>query len=129
MARYKGKDGALTADSNDVGEVESFDVELSIQELAADVMGSDWSSVEAGLKTASGSATVLSDSNDVGQAALVEGAIVAMVLYPEGNTSGLEQISGDFLITSVSRSTSVNDLVKRTISFRNNGAVTVGDIA
>ncbi len=124
MARYKGHDGAIDAGGASVGEIESFDITTSVAELDANVMGSDWTDVESGQLSASGSINVLRDRADTGQTALDVGATVALTLYPEGNTTGLTQLSGNFLITERGISTSVGDLVKTTYSVRNKGAVT-----
>ena len=123
MARYKGKDGAIEVGGSAVGEVESFDVELTVNEIDANVMGEDWTDVCAGQKSGSGSMSVLTDPNDIGQSVLVEGAELAVVLFPTGDTTGLQQIAGNVMITSVGISTSVGDLVKTSINFRNKGAL------
>lgn len=124
MARYKGKDGSITVGGTSVGEVESFDLEISVNELDANVMGSDWTDVEAGQSSASGSISVLTDPSDAGQTALAVGATAALVLYPTSNTTGLKSYTGNFLVTSVGRTTSVGDLVKTSYNIRNKGAVT-----
>lgn len=129
MARYKGKDASITAGGNVVGEVESFELNTSINQIDADVIGIDWTSVECGKKTATGSINVIRDPADTGQTALAVGDIVALVLYPEGNTTGLTEITGNFLITEVSTSIAASDLVKDVYNFRNHGAVTEGAVA
>ena len=130
MARYKGHQGAIEVGAAAVGEIESFDLEISVNELDANVMGTDWTDVEAGQASASGSIAVLTDPSDAGQIALtIGGSGVALTLYPEGNTTSLEEITGTFLVTSVGRSTQVGDLVKTTYQVRNKGAVTVGAVS
>lgn len=123
MARYKGHDGAITAGGADVGEIESFDITISSNELDANVMGNDWTDVEGGQKSANGSINVLRDRADAGQAELTVGSTVALVLYTEGNTTSLTQISGDFLITEKGITTSVGDLVKTAYTVRNKGTI------
>ena len=54
MARYKGHEGAAKVSTDAIGEVESFDIDLSTNELDVNVMGSDWTDVEGGQKSASG---------------------------------------------------------------------------
>lgn len=124
MARYKGHQGAMTAGGEDVGEIESFEIELTVAELDANVMGTSWTDVESGQSSASGTVAVLRDPSDVGQVELVVGTKVACVFYPEGNTTGLTSITGSFMITSRGISVSVGDLVKTTYNIRNAGAVT-----
>lgn len=129
MARYKGHQGAIEVGASEVGEVESFDITLSVNELDANVMGTGWTDVEAGQLSASGSISVLTDPSDAGQVALVQGTKVTLTLYPEGNTTGLEEITGTFLITERSGTTSVGDLVKDSYNYRNAGVVTIGTVA
>lgn len=128
MARYKGHQGHVTADAAVVGEVESFDLELSVEELDANVMGTGWTDVESGQASATGSLNVLRDPADPGQTELVQGTKVVVELFTEGNTVGLTKISGTFLVTSRSISTSVGDLVKTSYNLRNAGAVTVAPV-
>ena len=124
MARYKGKDGAIRSGTTEIGEVESYDIETTVNELDANVMGSDWTGVCDGQLSASGSIAVLRDPADPGQILLRVGSIVDLNLFPEGNTTGLTEISGQFLITNRGLSVSVGDLVKTSYSFRNEGEVT-----
>ena len=129
MARYKGYNAYFTAGGNPVGERTQFDIEITVAEFDATVQGLNWTSVEAGQKSASGSLEVLTDPADTGQVALVAGDIVALELFPEGNTAGLSSIAGDFLITSVSKASPVGDLTKTTYQFRNNGEITLSTVA
>lgn len=124
MARYKGHEGSASAGGSVIAEIESFDINMSAAELDANIMGSAWTDVESGQKSANGSISVLRDPDDAGQAALVVGGTVALLLYPESNTTGRTEIGGDFMITERSSSVSVGDLVKDTFTIRNAGAVT-----
>lgn len=128
MARHKGHEGAIMVGADPVGEIESFDLTVSGAELDANVMGTDWTDAEGGQKSATGTINVLTDPTDLGQTALTVNATVALTLYPEGNTTGLEEITGNFLVTEKGRSTSVGDLVKTTWSVRNKGAITEGAV-
>lgn len=124
MARYKGKDGAIEIGGVSVGEVESFDIEMTVNEIDVNVMGSDWTDVCAGQKSASGSVSVFTDPSSDGQRDLSEGDTIALTLFPVGQTTGLLQIAGNFMITSVGYSTAVGDLVKTSYNYRNQGEVT-----
>lgn len=129
MARFKGKEGAIEVGGVSIGEVESFDIETSINEIEANVMGSDWTDVCGGQKSASGSISVLTDPTDAGQVLLESGAEVDLTLFPTGATSGLIELTGRALITSDGISTSVGDLVKTSYNFRNKGEWTKGQVA
>lgn len=124
MARYKGHNGAIEVGAVPVGEIESFDIEINVVEMDANVMGQQWTDVEAGQKSATGSITVLRDRANTGQAALVVGTEVTLTLFTEGDVVGLTQFVGSFLLTSVGVSVSVGDIVKSTYSIRNSGTIT-----
>jgi len=128
MARYKGHEGAGKVGSDSIGEVEGFDLEHSVMELDANVQGSSWTDVEAGQASMSGTINVLRDPADAGQAALVVGTSVTLSLYPEGETTSLTEITGDFLVTGRSYSSTVGDLVKDSLTIRNKGAITIGSV-
>lgn len=128
MARYKGKDGAISVGAVEIGEVESFDFEMTANELDANTMGNDWTDVDAGQKSMSGSIAVLRDPGDPGQTALSVGDKVDLHLFPEGETSGLTEVEGSCLITSKGVSTSVGDQVKTSYNFRNAGEITEGTV-
>jgi hypothetical protein len=129
MARYKGHEGSASAGGNVIGEVESFDVEISSAGLAANVLGSDWTDEESGMSSASGTVNVLRDPADTGQAAMTVGDSVAFLLYPEGDSTGMTEISGNFRIVSRGTSVSAGDLVKDTYSIQNKGTVTIGTVS
>ena len=124
MAKYKGQEGDITVGGSSVGERMSFSIELSAATADASVQGSAWSDVEDLQHSPQGELEVFYDPNDAQQTALSLGAEAACVFYPAGNTTGLEQISGTFLVERVGISTSVGDLVKTTYTIRNKGTVT-----
>lgn len=129
MARHKGKDGAISAGGSPIGEVESFDLNITVNQIDADVIGEDWTAVCGGKKTATGTVNVLRDPADAGQTALAVGTSVAMILYPEGNTTGLSEITGNFLVTEKAMTVPAGDLVKDVYSVRNDGAITEGTVS
>jgi hypothetical protein len=129
MARFKGKNGAITSGASDLGEIESFTIDITAAELPSSVMGTDWAVTDVGLKTASGSISVLHDRADAGQATLTVGSVVTLTFFPEGETTGLTTISGSFVITSRSINSSATDIVKASYNFANNDAVTEGAVA
>lgn len=129
MARYKGKEGDVTVGGTSVGERISFDIETSANTADASTMGNDWTDTDALQLSATGSLEVFWDPADAQQTAMIAGATVTCVFFPAGDSSGLESISGDFLVETASKSASVGDLVKTTYSLRNKGTVTTASIA
>ena len=124
MAKYKGQVGDVTVGGSSVGERISFSIEFSAATADASVMGSGWSDVEDLQHSAQGELEVFYDPNDAQQTALGLGAEAVCVFQPAGSTTGLEEISGTFLVERVGISTSVGDLVKTTYTIRNKGVVT-----
>lgn len=129
MARYQGYNGYAEVGSSAIGERVSFNIELSVAENDGSTQGSAWTSVDAGQKSASGTIEVHFDHDDSGQTALTVGSVVALTLFPTGETTGHTSISGNFLVTSVGTESSAGDNVKRSYSVRNVGTVTIATIA
>jgi hypothetical protein len=132
MTRYKGKDGYIEAGGTpvEVAERMSWNVRIESEQLDANRQGIDWSDSEGGLLTASGSMEVMLDPADAGQLelAVIAQTAVTMSLYPMGDASGLTEITGDWLITSIDISSGVGDLVKATYEFTNKGTITMGTV-
>ncbi len=129
MARYKGHQGDVEIGGTSVGERISFDIEMSVAEADASTMGNDWTDTDGLQKSASGTLEVFYDHGDAQQQQLVEGATVTATFYPTGNTTGMDSISGDWLIVSRSAAVSVGDLVKRTYSIKNKLTIAVTSVA
>lgn len=129
MARYKGHNGYADVDGTEIGERVSFDINITTNELEASTQGNDWTDTDGGQLSAAGTIEVFTDPNDAGQSALTVGSTVTLNLYPEGNTSTLEHISGNFLVTERGASSSVGDLVKSSYSVKNKLDVTITPVA
>ena len=129
MARYKGHSGDVDIGGTSIGERISFSVEMTVNTADASTQGNDWTDVDGLQNSAQGELEVFYDPGDAQQSALTVGATPTCVFYPAGNTTGLEQISGTFLVERVGVSTSVGDLVKTTYTIGNKGAVTIATIA
>jgi hypothetical protein len=129
MARYRGYNGAVEVSATEVGELESFDIEQSVNQITANTLGNSSTDVDAGQMSWSGTINVFHDPDDAQHTALLPGATVALVLFPAGNTTGLESITGNFLVTTASTTVGADDNVKRSYSVMNKGDVTIGTVA
>ena len=129
MARHKGHKGYAEVGTTEISERVSFDIEITSNELDASTMGNEWTDTDGGQLSASGSIEVFYDPSDAGQGDLEVGSTITLKLYPGGDTAGLEEISGSFLITSSSIAVPVGDLVKKTIQVKNKLAVTIATVA
>lgn len=129
MATYTGKDGAVYVGANAVGEVRDFSVEQTSEVVADTVMGDSWVSNKATLKSWTASVNMYWTGDDTGQTALTVGSEVSLKLYPRGNTSTYEELSGSAIVTSVSQSQSFDGMVELSISVTGNGTLTTGTVA
>jgi hypothetical protein len=124
MARVSGHKGFAEVGANEIGERISFELETSVNELEGSTQGNDWTDTDPGQLSASGTIEVYYDYTDAGQTAMVVGATVALKLYPASKTDTLEEISGNFLVTSKSQPVPVGDNVKVTYGIKNKGTIT-----
>lgn len=129
MAKKKGKEGVVKSGSDVVGEIISFEVTITANEVDTSTLGTDWTGTDSTQKSWSGTLEMFYDPDDTGQAGVVVGDKVTLSLYYEGDSTGLDYDTGSALITSVSRSQSFNDMVKQTVAFTGDGALTSATVA
>lgn len=129
MATHKGKEGVVKIGSDVVGEVKSFSVEITANEVNTSTLGSDWTGTDSTQNSWSGSLDLFYDPADTAQGGVTVGDKVTLALYYEGDTAGLAYDTGSALITSVSRSQSFDGMVEQTVSFTGDGALTTSTVA
>lgn len=124
MATQTGKDGAVYVGANAVAEVRDWSLEVTSEVVADTVMGDDWVTNKATLKSWTASFNAYWDDTDsTGQGELVEGAEITLNLYPEGNTSGDTYYTGSAIVTSVSRTASFDGMIEASFSVTGNGTL------
>lgn len=128
MATYKGKEGVISLNAEFVGEVRSFELTVTANEVDTSTMGSDWTGVDSTQKSWSGTAEMFFDPADVGQMEMVVGDKVAVSFYPAGNATGRRLESGSALVTSIARSQSHDNIVSLTIEFTGDGALAIASV-
>ena len=126
MATHAGYGGAVYVGTNAVAEVKDFTLDITANTQDVTTMGASgddagWTKVQATLKSWTASLNVIWDDGDAGQQALVEAATVTIKLYPRG--TGNELWEGSAIVTSVSKSVSVDGLVEASISVTGNGHI------
>lgn len=127
MGTFDGNNGVVKVGSNTVAEVTDFSITETAQTKDDTAMGDTWKTMKPSFKSFSGSVTCHWDDTDAtGQEALTVGAEVTLNLYPEGATTGDDEMSGSVIITSVGVTNSKDGLVTRTFNFEGNGALTHG---
>jgi hypothetical protein len=126
MAVHKGSEGLVKIGANTVAEVKSYSIEESGDTVETTSLGDTARTYLPSLTTFSGTIECHWDETDsTGQGALTIGAQVTLNLYPEGDDSGDSYYSGDVIVTGVSRSAAMDDIVAATYSFQGNGALTL----
>lgn len=129
MATHKGKEGVVKVGTNVVGEVKSFSVEITANEVNTSTLGSDWTGTDSTQNSWSGSLELFYDPADSGQGGVTVGEKVTLELYYEGDSTGLDYDTGTALITSVSRSQSFDGMVEQSVNFTGDGALTSATVA
>lgn len=93
MPRYTGNDGVVTADASAVGNLRSWELNISGDEIDVPAMGDTARVRLAGKPNVDGRITVWFDDADAGQAELVQGDTVALELRARGTGSGLPEMT------------------------------------
>jgi hypothetical protein len=128
MATRKGKEGIVKIGANTVGEVKSFEIEVTANEVDVSTLGVAWTKTNSTQNSWSGTMEMFYDPTDIGQPTAIVGSIVTLALYYEGSTTGLKYDTGSALITSISRSQSFDGMVNQTVAFTGNGALTTSTV-
>ena len=140
MATYTGNNGEVKvtgAGSGDteqtVGEVRDFSVEQTAEVVADTVIGDSWVTNKTTLRSWTASINCYfawdSSSGDAGQVELVVGDNVTLALYPNGDSSNYQELTGDAIVTSVSQTQSFDGLVEVSFSCTGNGTLSNNTLA
>ena len=130
----KGHNGTVTAGASLVGTAKIWSLDMTASETDSTVFSDGgWSAVCAGLKTWSGSITVMFDGgSDAGEDILIQsfidGTEIALVLFT-GDGSGTDtatEYSGNVVITSMPITVDVSACLELTFGFSGRGALTIG---
>lgn len=127
FATFDGNDGVVKVSTNTVAEVTEWSITETSETKDDTAMGDAWRTLKAGLKSFAGSLTCHWDDTDsTGQEALTVGAGVTLNLYPEGDSTGEDEMTGAVIITSVGVTVNKDGITQRSFSFEGNGALTHG---
>jgi predicted secreted protein len=131
MATFSGSDGVIKIGASGImAEVRSWSVDQTSDTNDDTVMGDDWRTHKASLKSWTGSADVLFDDTDTtGQVACVLGTEIAVSFQMEGNTAGDHKLSGSAIITGKTVNTSYDGLVESSITFQGTGPLTESTVS
>ena len=126
MAVHKGSEGLVKIGASTIAEVKSYSIEESADTVETTKMGDTARTYLPSLTTFSGTIECHWDETDTtGQGAMTIGAQVTLNLYPEGDEQNYTYYSGNVIITGVSRSAAMDDIVAATYSFQGTSALTL----
>lgn len=128
MAIIKGDNGVIQTGgtawdtlSEVVAEVKSWSVEQTGETIEDTVMGDTAKTFVPGMTSWTASAEVLLDPADLGQQSLDVGVEVILRL---GTSATAESYAGSAIVTGVSTSVAIGDMVGASVSFQGTGALT-----
>ena len=126
-----GRSGAAKISTDAVAAVTGFSYDESADKAETTAMGDTAKTYLGGLRDGSGSLDCFWQATDAGHDALLAGfaagTTVTLHLYPEGDSTGKIDYTGDVVIDSVGLAQTKDDLV--TISFSFSGFLTKETIA
>lgn len=133
MAKYVGKDGVVKIDATGgtvaaLLNVIAFSFTESVGSVRTDGMGDEWEDKVATKKSFAGSITVHKDPGDAGQQKLRAGAIIDFEVYPEGETTGMESLTGTALVTSRGENVTMDEVIGLEVSIEGKGALTLAAV-
>ena len=129
MTTYTGQNGSVKDGSNAVGEVKSFEVNVTADVVEDTVMGDSWKTNQATHNSWSASVSVLHDRDDTtGQGAFSIGATVSAKLYPSGDASGNVELAGSAIVTSRNIASTHDGLVTMELELTGTGALTEANV-
>lgn len=117
MATKTGNSGVVTVGGTAVAELKSWTFDENAEQIDDTAMGDSFKTSKSGLPTASGTIECHYDASDATQESLSPGTEVSLVLYPEGNSSGLPRISLTAQITGRTRSGAIDAIMPRTFNY------------
>ncbi len=130
MAKYKGCEGVVIVDTDQILELSGFSIDQAVSAVDASVLGKGGvKEVLPGQSSWSGSIDVFYDPDDAGIIALVPGKMVVVEFYPAGQTSGRSQYTGTGLVTSISTPVETDGMIKQSFSIEGSGALIVTQTA
>lgn len=126
MTTHIGSEGSVNVGANAVAEVTSFKVTEQTNLVPDGALGDTWETHKAGTKSWQGELTCNYDPSDTnGQVALANGASVTLNLYPEGDDTSDNFMTGTATIESIETNVGGNDeITSATFTFKGNGALT-----
>ena len=130
---YKGKDGIVKVGANNIGQIRNFSVEQSADTIEDTSMGDTARTYKDSLTQFTASIDALFDQSnadsvtpDAAQVAITIGSTATFKFLPQGATTGDYQLSGEGIVTGITRTQSFDGLVEISFTIQGSGALTIG---
>ena len=126
MTVYSGNTGVVKIGANAAAKVTAFTVDETSGTYRTDGAGEAWEGNAPNKKAWSGSLDCRLDSSDTTGATTVRaGDILALGLYPDGDVTARQFLSGSAVVTSVGRKSALDSDNQISINFTGDGALAI----
>lgn len=124
MATHTGSEGTVKIGSATLGEIRSFNLNITTDVIEDTSMGDTFRSFKSGLSQFTADLEVFFDETDAAQNALDPAAQLTLELYPEGASSGDTYFTGTVIVTSKTITSTVDGMVEASFTAQGTGGIT-----
>ena len=124
MPTHTGSEGTVKIGSAVLGEIRSFNLNITTDVIEDTSMGDSFRSFKAGLSQFTADLEVFFDETDAAQNALDPAAQLTLELYPEGASSGDTYFTGTVIVTSKTVTSTVDGMVEASFTAQGTGGIT-----
>tara|TARA_Y100000114_G_scaffold100147_1_gene93326 strand:- start:3206 stop:3592 length:387 start_codon:yes stop_codon:yes gene_type:complete len=124
MPTHTGSEGTVKIGSATLGEIRSFNLNITTDVIEDTSMGDSFRSFKAGLSQFTADLEVFFDETDAAQNALDPAAQLTLELYPEGAESGDTYFTGTVIVTSKTVTSTVDGMVEASFTAQGTGGIT-----
>jgi hypothetical protein len=124
MPTHSGSEGTVKIGSATLGEIRSFNLNITTDVIEDTSMGDSFRSFKAGLSQFTADLEVFFDETDAAQNALDPAAQLTLELYPEGASSGDTYFTGTVIVTSKTVTSTVDGMVEASFTAQGTGGIT-----
>jgi hypothetical protein len=128
MATSLGKSGYLKFSAVTVGELRSYVLNSSSETVDDSVLGDNFRTRKATMKTWSASGEVFWDPLDAGQVVCTIGNSVTVNLYPQGIAASSTYYTGAAIVTQFDTKAGLDSMVEASFAVVGNGALSVATV-
>ena len=124
MPTHTGSEGTVKIGSAVLGEIRSFNLNITTDVIEDTSMGDSFRSFKAGLSQFTADLEVFFDETDAAQNALDPAAQLTLELFPEGAESGDTFFTGTVIVTSKTVTSTVDGMGEASFTAQGTGGIT-----